>query len=412
MSMEALGKALGIEIKPVQEEPQWLPETRDQLLAITDKPNIPQFVWNVMGGGLNDHWLNVTNQNIMTTTKLMRARLLHIREAFNQLNLPLTYATYTLHDWIESPKRNAERALLQRFQRSQGGGRNFRTPGVPEGTRDWQYEIEVARARGHVHTATMLEALRGMEPPPPGPMRYGYVLPLTPQEIAVSQEAAKEQYVENRLPLADRAHVKAGRKQMPYALYPHQARLPDNPALSLTYINLVAWAEAQYLKASNAARQPSADPKAAQQAATDWGNFLNSVRTKWGRQGASPLYAKDQEAQKGAREDSPQARWAATVKQQYDDWVAAHPEVLPELAHAKKLIRPDQRWLHWYSGQPMTTQGSDGTRLDYLIAIYDPATHGPSAPMTMDAACRGARAQAVTKATQTGKPAPTWPKPC
>lgn len=414
MSMESLGKALGIEIKPVQEEPQWIPETREQLLAMTGKPNIPQEVWDVMGGGLNDHWLNVTNKNITITTKLMRARMLHIREAFDQLNLPQTWAVYALHDWLDAPKRAAEVSLLRRFQRSQSGGRNFRTPGIPADARDWDYEIEIARARNHIHTATMLEALRRMQPPPPGPMKYGYVLPLTPQEIAVSQEAATKQYVENKLPLADRAHVKAGRKQMPYALYPHQARLPDNPGLSVTYINLANYVEEvamQQLALAN--KQVSREAiLAARAVAKDWHDLAQSMRAKWGRQGASKLYGEDQKAQLAAKTDSPQARHAATMQKQYDDWVAAHPEVKGELAHAKKLIQPHQRWLHWYSGKPMTTQGSDGTRLDYLVAIYDPATHGPSDPMTMAQACAAARAQAVTKATQTGKPAPTWPKPC
>jgi hypothetical protein len=390
---EALGKSLGIDIKPVQDVPAWLPETPDQLRAITGRPTMPQPLWDVAGGGLDDHQLNLTNQRIMKTTKLMRARMQHIRDGFDQLNMPMTFATYLIGYWLAGPKRDAERDLLYRHQKAQGSGRNWATPNNRYPI-DFDYLIATARARNHIHSATMWNALKAQAPTPDGALVYGYVLPLTPQEVAVSQQAAKEKFVEQQL---------RGRT-VTYALYPHLATT-QTPGLSVTYLKLVEYTEKQYQKAVAATRVASADPKAAQQAATEWGTFLNTISAKWGRQGASTLYAKDQEAQKAARATQGPS-WMEKHEAQKAAWIASHPEVKGELAHAQTLIQPHQRWTQWFQGQPFTKQGADGTRLDYLIAVE------AGQPVQAQIACNTARAKKVEEARRTGRTTKLPTNPC
>ena len=321
MSMEAFGKALGIDIKPVQEEPQWIPETREQLLAITEKPSIPQPVWNVAGGGLDDHQLNLTNMAIQKTAKLMRARMTHIRRDFNQLDMPLTYATYVIEDWVESPKRAAERSLLLRFIRSQSGQRNWETPNNPLPV-DFDYNRDVALARGHLHTGTMWAALKEQASPPPGVNRYGYVLPITPQERALSEEAAKVRFAEQQLPLAQRAAAVHNPDTVPYALYPHLAT-QERPGLSVTYIALADYVDKEAQKAWTLANKQIGQEAiiAGRVVAEEWRVMAATMREKWGRGGASPLYKLDQEAQKSSA--NPMARWWETHKAQEAAWIKA-----------------------------------------------------------------------------------------
>lgn len=406
---EQMGKLLGIEIKPVQDVPDWIRESDAELRAITTLPTIPQEIWDVAGGGLNDQQLVWTNDRITGTAKLMRARLRHIRDAFQQLDLPLTYATYTIGSWLKVPKRAAEQALLYRFQRSQSGGRNWETPNNPlpidpaTGRRiDFDYKREVALARNHIHSGTMWAALKAQAPPPPGNAVYGYILPLTPQERAVSEEMIQTNWVVQRLPLAQRQTALRG--DLPYALYPHLASAAK-PGISVTYTNVVLYVKEKIQKIRQGGTTMRGTPAAIQAARAvmdQWQGFLRSIETKWG---AAVLVPKDRTAVQtmGA---SPIEQWWATHNAQKDAWIAAHPEVRGELAHAKRFIEPHRRWLNWYSGQPFTKTGSDGTRLDYLIAVE------VGLPLKAQQACQAARARAAQKAIQTGRTPTTFASPC
>jgi hypothetical protein len=302
---------------------------------------------------------------------------------------------------LRAAKVNAERSLVTRFHRSQGSGRNWGTPHNSYPI-DIAYLREVALARNHIHTNTMIATIAAkLGPPAPAGASVGFVLPLTPQERAVSEQAAAEHFLETRGPVVGRLAIR--NRTTGYAVYPHEASA-TNPALSKTYLDLVAYAEVQYQKALDATRKPSADPKATQAAAAEWGNFMQSLQAKWGRQGASPLYAKDAEAQK-ARGPSPEQIWMKAYNEAVEEWKRLHPEVVGELAHAETLILPHQRWMNWFSGQPFTTPGSDGTNLDYLIAIE------AGKPVASQQACIGARAANVVKARQTGKPIPSYTAP-
>jgi len=397
---DAFSKLMGLDIPAVQDVPTWIPETREQLLAITTPPKVPIPVWDVMAGGLNDGALVDTNNAILDNTKLMRARLAHITRAFHALNLPLTYATHTMGEWLRTPKRAAEQSLLYRFQRSQGGARNWETPGntnpinTVTGQRvDFAYEREVALARNHIHTAAMWEALAAMAPPPEGPVVYGYVLPLTPQEVAVSQQAAAEKYVEPQLRGA----------KVTYALYPHLAST-QTPGLSPTYLKLTEYAKKQMdALASRTNIGTREQILAARKAANEWQAFWLSLDQKWGHQGASPLYAKDAAA-RSAQQAGP--TWQSKHDAQKAAWIAAHPEIRGELAHAKTLIYPHQQWLNWLQGAPYSRGGADGTRLGYLVALE------AGKPLKMQIACQEARTKAAQQAAQRGQAPATYPASC
>lgn len=393
-----LGKLLGLELPEILVPPEFQLEDASVLDRMRDeRPTLPLPVFDVLAHGLNEGAIIETAQGILANTQKMRAQLRRIQQEFAALNLPQSYAIWMLRYEMENARIEAERALVQRFMRAQAGPGNWATPGNPYPI-DLQYQREVALARNHVHTNTMLAAIAAdLGVPATGAPVAGFVLPLTPQERAVSEQMAAERFMEPRLTPEQRRAPKT------WAWYPHEASA-QLPARAMTYATVLDYIEVQARKLAPATqRGPVEQIRAARAASAEWDAFRQSIVGKWSYAALAKI---EHAAQRATTAADPGAQWLAAFEQRKAAWIAQHPEVRGELAHAATLLWPHQRWEQWLLGQPYTDPGADGTNLDWLITVE------VGKPTTAQQACVTARAQSVQRARQTGKPLPSFPNPC
>lgn len=351
--MKQLAKLLGIDIPDFQPPPNIVPALDQDLAAITTPATVPLPIFDVAGGGLNEGAIADTARAIAGNLKRIRAELFHLGQQFHALNRPLSVATFALDLDIQAARRDAERALLDRATRYPNYGYASNRPNPwPVAMR---YPQEVALARGHLHTARMWTYLMANAPPLPTEPPKGFVLPLTAQERAVSVQAAQERFREQRAISNPNYRLEPG-----IAVYPHLAT-PATPARATTYSELVDYAKRQYDQAQwamdldNPQRAKTAAAlQAAAAAAKEWHGFWQSIAAKW-----SPTALNAAEGTAVAATRAPHEQWLAAHAAQKAAYIAAHPELQGEFAHAKTLLMPHQRM----GGQG--TVGSDGTRLEY-----------------------------------------------
>jgi hypothetical protein len=404
VGLGVIGKLFGLELPEVQMPEEFVLEDRSVLEGMADQtPTVPIGVFNVEGGGLHEGEITDTANRILANTQKMRAQMLRIQVAFHQMNVPQSYAIFTLDYEMRSAKVRAERQLVTRFHRSQSGGRNWQTPTAQNPYPiDIAYLREVALARNHIHTSTMIGSIAAtLGPPASQTVMEGFVLPLTAQERAVSEQAAAERFVEQRAPIAQRQKIL--KREAGYAIYPHEAS-PTNPARAQTYHMQIEFVKDKLFKLQQATVKGTRESVLAARAAADeWHTFRNSIEPKWTY---IALQAREQASQLATSALDPLAAWNKAYNAAIVEWQRVHPEVRGELAHAKTLIMPHQRWMNWSTGEPFTTPGSDGTNLDYLIAVEI------GKPVASQQACLTARVQRALKAKQTGRTPLVYTNPC